>query len=181
LRTITHYHDHPGYIQALVNSILEHWKKEGKPERLLFSFHGIPQSYAQAGDPYKDHCYSTASLVAEALGLGSETWQVAFQSRFGPQAWLKPYSDEVLQEWGKAGVKSVNVVCPGFSADCLETLYEVNVEMRATFQNAGRREFHYIPALNTRPDHIRALSEVIFSQIEGWLDEPEAKHGAPAG
>ena len=165
VKAIQDYHDHPAYIQALTNSIREHWVQHGKPERLLFSYHGIPLSYSRAGDPYAKQCNRTSTLVASELGTDHNAWQIAYQSRFGPQTWLQPYTDEVLHQWASEGIKRVDVICPGFSADCLETLYEINQEMRGGFESAGGREFHYIPALNTRPDHIRALVEVIRPYI----------------
>ena len=169
MRTVQGYHDHPAYIQALVSSIRDHWKQHGQPDRLLLSFHGIPQRYSRRGDPYADQCHETASQVAAALGLESGMWQAGFQSRFGPGAWLQPYSDEVLREWGRIGVGRVDVIAPGFSADCLETLYEIDVELRETFVGAGGGEFHYIPALNTRQDHIQALAEIIIAGLGNWI------------
>jgi ferrochelatase len=164
--TIRHYHDHPAYIHALSNSIREHWSQHRKPERLLFSYHGIPLSYSRAGDPYGAQCSQTSTLLASSLGLDRITWQTAFQSRFGPQAWLQPYTEDVLRQWASEGVKRADVICPGFAADCLETLNEINLEMRAVFESLGGQEFHYIPALNDRPDHIRALVEIVNAYLE---------------
>lgn len=169
-RTIHGYHDHSAYISALTNSIRSHWDDRGTPERLLFSFHGIPLSYAQDGDPYESQCFQTAELVASGLGLGSDEWEVSFQSRFGPQEWLKPYTHELLVGWGRSGLKRVDVICPGFSADCLETIYEIDQEGRYRFQNEGGGEFHYIPALNSDDDHLTALSEIIATNLRGWID-----------
>ena len=171
VEAIQDYHDHPAYIQALTNSIQEHWSQYGKPERLLFSYHGIPLSYSRAGDPYGEQCSQTSSLVASKLGMDRSAWQIAYQSRFGPQAWLQPYTDEVLLQWGREGVKHVDVICPGFAADCLETLHEINQEMRAVFESAGGQEFYYIPALNTRPDHIHALVEIVRAYTEDYLPD----------
>ncbi|MBN1148584.1 MAG: ferrochelatase [Anaerolineales bacterium] len=170
VRTIQEYHTHPAYIQALVNSLREHWQQHGQPERLLLSFHGIPERYSRKGDPYADQCHETASQVAGDLGLEAGMWQTCFQSRFGPGAWLQPYSDDVLRKWGRAGVKRVDVLAPGFSADCLESLYEIDVELRKVFVGAGGEEFHYIPALNARQDHIQALAEIIIEGLGDWVD-----------
>jgi ferrochelatase len=168
---IPYYYDHPAYIRALASSIREHWDQHGNPERLLLSYHGIPLSYSRAGDPYAEQCSQTSSRLASNLGLDSSVWRTAFQSRFGPQAWLQPYTDRVLRQWAKEGVKRVDIICPGFAADCLETLHEIDHEMRAIFEAPGKREFHYIPALNNRPDHIHALVEVVLAQIEAWLSD----------
>ena len=164
-RMINSYHDDPGYIAALADSIRSHWAQHGKPERLLFSFHGLPKDYVLAGDPYADECRASARLTAQALEVGDEDWQIAFQSRFGPREWLQPYTDKLLQEWGAAGVGHVQVVCPGFAADCLETLEEIAIENRDFFLNAGGREFSYIPALNDNSRHIAALAEIINAHI----------------
>ncbi|MCB0108960.1 MAG: ferrochelatase [Caldilineaceae bacterium] len=168
LRTITHYHDHPGYISALANSVEAYWQEHGKAERLLFSFHGIPRSYFEQGDPYFCECQKTARLLAERLQLAPEEYEVSFQSRFGPQEWLKPYTDETLEAWGKAGVRSVQVLAPGFSSDCLETIDELGREGRETFLEAGGEEFAYIPALNDRADHIAALADLVLTHLQGW-------------
>jgi ferrochelatase len=170
LRTISNYHDHPAYIHALVESVMASWEIHGGPQRLLFSFHGLPESYAQAGDPYPLQCRQTASLVAAQLGLPGDRWQVSYQSRFGSGVWLGPYTDETLAAWGRAGVKSASVVCPGFSVDCLETLHEINIEARQIFLDAGGSDFTFIPALNDHPSHIQALSEVISANLSGWVN-----------
>jgi ferrochelatase len=171
LSTIPSYYDHPAYIGALANSVRRHWEASGRGERLLLSYHGIPQSYAQAGDPYGEQCQRTSSLLADALGLESDSWQVAFQSRFGPQKWLQPYSNKTLVEWGHAGIRQVQVLCPGFSTDCLETLQEIRLEARETFLNAGGKTFEYIPALNDHPDHIQALAEIVIANIQDWIEQ----------
>ncbi|NIV75670.1 MAG: ferrochelatase [Gammaproteobacteria bacterium] len=170
LRFVTHYHDHPGYVAALAASIREAWEAEGIPERLLFSFHGIPQRYFRAGDPYFCHCQKTARLVAERLDLPPARWTVAFQSRFGREPWLEPYTDHLLREWGEQGVRRVAVVCPGFSADCLETLEEIAMLNRDVFLAAGGESFHYIPALNERADHMEALAELILERTQDWRE-----------
>lgn len=168
LRTITHYHDHPGYITALANSVEEYWQEHGRAERMLFSFHGIPRSYFEQGDPYFCECQKTARLLVEQLGLAKEEYTVSFQSRFGPQEWLKPYTDETLEEWGRNGVRSVQVLAPGFSSDCLETIDELGREGRESFLEAGGKEFGYIPALNVRTDHIAALTDLALAHLQGW-------------
>lgn len=137
IRMINHYHDHPAYIDALANSIVQHWQDNPKPEKLLFSYHGIPKDYFLAGDPYHCECHNTARLVAEKLDLNDDEWRVTFQSRFGPREWLKPYTDITLKSLPGDGIKSVNIICPGFSADCLETLEEINMQNRGFFTAAG--------------------------------------------
>jgi ferrochelatase len=154
--------------------VREAWAAHGEPERLLFSFHGLPRRYFAAGDPYHCECQKTARLVAEGLGIGADRWALSFQSRVGREEWLRPYTDHLLKEWGAAGVARVDVVCPGFSADCLETLEEIDQQNRAFFLEAGGREFHYVPALNDRPDHIAALAGLVARHGQGW---PEADPG----
>lgn len=168
LRTINGYWQEPGYIDALAQSIRQHWDTHGQGERLLFSFHGLPQRYVDAGDPYQAQCLCTANLVATALQLRAGQWQVAFQSRFGPEQWLQPYTDETLRAWGEQGLRSVDVLSPGFSADCLETLEEIDQENRELFQNAGGGEYRYIEALNDRPYHIRFLAQLVRKHTQGW-------------
>jgi ferrochelatase len=135
---------------------------------LLISLHGIPQRYADEGDAYPEHCAATAAALAAELDLADGEWLLAFQSRFGREPWLQPYTDVTLEEWGRAGVGHVQVICPGFSADCLETLEEIEVENRDTFLEAGGREYHYIPALNTRSDHIEALAGLVERHVTDW-------------
>jgi len=158
---VKHYHDSPDYIDALAESITEHWQQTTRAEKLLFSFHGIPQAYFDAGDPYYCECHKTARLVAEKLNLDEKEWMLTFQSRFGPKEWLKPYTDITLEELAKSGIKNVDIICPGFSADCLETLEEINMRYRETFLAAGGNRFSYIPALNEHPAHISALANII--------------------
>ncbi|MEN8165911.1 MAG: ferrochelatase [Pseudomonadota bacterium] len=171
LRFINRYSREPAYIQALAESIRAFRAQQGAAEKLLFSFHGIPQDYAEAGDPYAEECRQTARDTARLLGLNDAQWQLSFQSRFGRQEWVKPYTDATLKEWGQAGIHSVQVVCPAFSADCLETLEEIAVENRDCFLAAGGKAYAYIPALNDRPEHIEMLAELIIRHIQGW---PEA-------
>jgi ferrochelatase len=171
LRFVNQYHDAPAYILALAASIRSHWAEHGEPDRLLFSFHGIPKDYFLSGDPYHCQCQKTARLTAAALELPSERWTIAFQSRFGTKEWLQPYTDETLKAWGRGGVGKVHVVCPGFSADCLETLEEIAVENRDYFLGAGGKEYSYIPALNDDDAHIEMLADLVERHAAGW---PEA-------
>ncbi|MFQ3534582.1 MAG: ferrochelatase [Aggregatilineales bacterium] len=169
LRFIMHYHDHPGYIAALVESIREAWRHNGQAEKLVMSFHGIPKRYFTGGDPYYCECHKTARLVAESLGLPKERYIVAFQSLFGREEWLKPYTSDVLAELAKSGVQSVDVICPGFAADCLETLEEIEVQNREVFLEAGGKAYRYIPALNAAPAHLQALTDLALKHLQGWL------------
>ncbi len=171
LRMVRHFHDHPGYIDALRQSVENHWAEHGRPEVLLMSFHGMPRRSLELGDPYHCQCQKTGRLLAESLGLTPEQYRVCFQSRFGRAEWLKPYTAVTLAELGRAGTRRVDVICPGFVADCLETLEEVAMEGKATFLNAGGGEFHYIPALNERPLWIGALADLVLQQLAGWLPE----------
>ena len=168
LRTIGDYHDDPAYIAALARSVREQWDRDGMPDKILFSFHGIPVRYAESGDPYPRQCQRTATLLAAALELPYERWLLSFQSRFGREKWLEPYTDHTLMAWGRDGVRSVDVICPGFSADCLETLEEIAMLNRDFFTAAGGGQFRYIPALNDRPDHVTALTDIICSNRAGW-------------
>ncbi|WP_102797190.1 ferrochelatase [Bowmanella denitrificans] len=168
VRFIGQYHDQETYIQALADSIQTHWQAHGRAERLLFSYHGIPQRYLDNGDPYHCQCLKTSRLVAEKLGLDKIHYLSAFQSRFGREEWLKPYTDETLKALAGEGVKSVQVVCPGFSADCLETIEEIGVENRDYFLEAGGERYEYIPALNASAEHIQALTNVIRQNLQGW-------------
>lgn len=167
LRFIHHYYDTPGYIQAIAYSIRNYWQEHGVSERLLFSFHGIPKAYSLAGDPYFHQCQKTANLIAEALNLNTELWQIAFQSRFGSQEWLTPYTNQQLQKWAQAGINKVHVITPGFATDCLETLDEIAIESKEHFLNAGGKEYGYIPALNATPLHIEALTDLIMQHL--WM------------
>lgn len=157
---IKDYHDHPLYIDALVASVRRFWDEHGQADKLLFSFHGIPKPYADKGDPYPEQCRKTAVLVADKLGLTANQWAVSFQSRFGAQEWLKPYTDELLESWGAQRV-SVQVASPAFSADCLETLEELAVENRDNFMATGGKSYAYIPALNTDELHIQMMADIL--------------------
>lgn len=172
LRMIGQYHDDPGYLDALARSIREHWDKHGRGERLLFSFHGMPQRYLLNGDPYYCQCHKTARLLAEHLQLPQGSWEICFQSRFGKEEWLKPYTDETVVTLARdEGVRYVDVVCPGFAADCLETLEEIAEENREYFEENGGKRLSYIPALNDRHDHVDALARLVLRHAQGW---PEA-------
>lgn len=168
LTIVKDYFAHPLYIKALADSIRRFQAEHGKPEKLMFSFHGIPQPYADKGDPYPKRCKCTAAQVAQELGLKDDEWIISFQSRFGKQEWVKPYTDVVLEEWGQSGVQSVQVVSPAFSADCLETLEELAMENRDNFINAGGKEYHYIPALNTDDAHIDMMEALAKPLVAGW-------------
>lgn len=174
-RWIRSYHDHPGYIEALAESVRTHWARQGQNDVLVMSFHGIPQRCLLAGDPYFCHCHKTGRLLAEALGLGEHQYRISFQSRFGREQWLKPYTDEVLQALGAQG-QSVDVVCPGFPADCLETLEEIAIQNQELFQAAGGGGYAYIPALNDSSANIAQLAELARQHLQGWeADAPEQR------
>jgi ferrochelatase len=174
LRFIADYHDHPGYLEALRASVVEHWQTRGRTAHLLISFHGIPERYVQAGDPYFARCQSTARLLADELLLRDGEWSVSFQSRFGPTDWLKPYTAAVLAGMPARGVREVSVVCPGFAVDCLETLEEIEIENRDAFMRAGGQRYEYVPALNARPGHAHCLADLIEQHCQGWT---HAGHG----
>jgi len=174
LRTIKNFHDHPGYIKALANNINEYWMKNGRPEKLVMSFHGLPQFSLDKGDPYHCECHKTGRLLAQELGLQPGQYFLSFQSRFGKAEWLKPYTTATLKELGKQKTKRVDVVCPGFVADCLETLEEIAMEGKEDFQHAGGGEYHYIPCLNERDDWMHALTNLVMDNLQGWLVEPNA-------
>ena len=163
---IRDYYQHPLFIQALVNSVREFQQVHGKPEKLLMSFHGIPQPYADKGDPYADRCRITGKLLAEALGLNEDEYCVSFQSRFGKQEWVQPYTDAVIEAWAKDGVKSIQVMSPAFSADCLETLEELALQNAEVFKENGGEHYAYIPALNTRDDHIELLNSLVQANLD---------------
>ena len=169
IRTIRSYHDHPAYIAALASSVKEHWRINGKPNKLVMSFHGVPKVHLTSGDPYHCTCHKTGRLLAEALGLGKDEYLIAFQSRFGKQEWLKPYLASTLEGLGKAKTKRIDVICPGFSADCLETLEEIAMEGKEIFTHAGGGEYHYIPALNENEAWIHAMTEIALENLHGWV------------
>jgi protoporphyrin/coproporphyrin ferrochelatase len=165
ISVVKHYHHHPLYIEALAQSVRAHWAQHGRAERLLLSFHGIPQRNVDRGDPYQRHCQETAQQIAAHLQLEAGQYLVSFQSRLGRAQWLQPYTSVVLQEWGNAKLQSVDVLCPAFAADCLETLEEIAVENRHLFQRAGGGEFRYIPCLNDNEAHIEMLAAVVTEHL----------------
>ena len=169
LRIVGDYHAEPSYIGALAASVHEHWQQHGDASHLLISFHGIPQACVRAGDAYESQCRRTAALLAAALQLPAARWSVSFQSRFGAARWLEPATATLLQELPRREVRAVSVVCPGFAADCLETLEEIALEGRALFLKAGGERFDYVPALNARADHIQALSALLRRNVSDWL------------
>jgi ferrochelatase len=162
---IEDYYDHPAYIEACAEHIRSHWAHWGRGERLLFSFHGIPQRFADAGDPYPRHCEQTSALIARQLGLSDDEWMMTYQSRFGREPWLQPYTDKTLEQLPGQGVKKLDIFCPGFAADCLETLEEIAMENRDIFIEAGGEAFSYIPALNDSTVHIDALEKILTEQL----------------
>ena len=168
LRFINHYHDDPGYIQAVADSIRAHWQTHGRADKLLLSYHGIPKRYLTNGDPYHCECFKTSRLIAQNLGLEPSQYATTFQSRFGREEWLQPYTDATLKALPAQGIKSVQVVCPGFSADCLETIEEIGEENREYFMHAGGESYQYISALNAQPAHIDALAALITKNLQGW-------------
>lgn len=167
-RFINQYHDEAGYIRALASSIREYWQEQGRGDHLLLSFHGVPRYTLDGGDPYHCHCQKTGRLVAEALELGEDDWTLSFQSRVGREEWLQPYTDATVTELGKKGIGRLDVACPGFAADCLETLEEIAMQNADFFTAAGGKSLHYIPALNARDDHVQFLTDLINRNIEGW-------------
>ncbi len=178
LRLVKHYHDHPGYIRALQESVLAHWEKNGRPDKLVMSFHGVPKRTLLLGDPYHCECQKTARLLAQRLGLADDQYVISFQSRFGKAEWLQPYTSTTVRTLAHQGVRRVDVICPGFVADCLETLEEIGMEVKRDFLQAGGREFHYIAALNEAPDWIAALAEIAEQHLGGWPTAPAADAGA---
>ncbi|KAA0016153.1 ferrochelatase [Salinicola corii] len=168
LRFVRDYHDHPDYIAALAASVRQHWEANGDRGRLLMSYHGIPKRYVDNGDPYARHCETTSRLLAEELGLGEGEWFQSYQSRFGREEWLKPYTDETLKAWGADKIECVDVISPAFAADCLETLEEIDAENRHYFQQAGGGRYRYIPALNERPEHVTLLTHLVEQHAAGW-------------
>lgn len=171
LRFIGSYHTEPAYIEAIAGSINEHWRIHGR-KHLLFSFHGIPKRYVAAGDPYHEQCLQTARLVAERLALSATDWTVSFQSQVGREEWLRPYTDETLIGMVRAGQRQVTVVCPGFAADCLETLEEIAIRNREAFLVQGGEAYDYVPALNESEPHVNAIADLIGRHIQGWATEP---------
>ena len=168
LRTINDYHLDECWLDALAASVQNHWDLHGRSEVLLMSFHGVPERFIKAGDPYQRQCESGACALAQRLQLDDAHWQLTFQSRFGREPWLQPYTEQTLKDMAARGVRSVDLVCPGFAADCLETLEENAVENAATFQAAGGTELRYIPGLNASPGHVAALASIARRHAQGW-------------
>jgi len=172
LRFVDGFHDDPGYIRALAHNVNQYWEKHGRPDRLVLSFHGVPKRSLAAGDPYHCYCHVTARLLADEIGLEKKDWVLCFQSRFGRGEWLKPYTFDTLAALAREGARRVDVFCPGFVADCLETLEEIGIEGRRAFQKAGGDELHAIPCLNEQPAWMAALTELAFRNLAGWLAKP---------
>lgn len=165
LELISDYHDHPAYIQALEQRVKVYWENRGAPQQLLMSFHGIPERYARNGDLYPQQCEKTARLLAGSLTLPNDAWSFSYQSRFGPEGWLQPYTDKTLEKYGREGMESLHVIAPGFSVDCLETLEELQVEGQEIYYQAGGGSFVYLPALNDTPQHIEALTQILQEKV----------------
>lgn len=172
-RFITHYHDFEPFIEAAAARITRHWEDHGRADKLIFSYHGVPLRYLKNGDPYHCECYKTSRLLAEKLGLSESEYLTTFQSRFGREEWLQPYTDETMKSLPGKGVKSVQVFCPGFSADCLETIEEIGEENKEYFIDNGGERYEYISALNAEPQHIDALTQLITENLQGWAVEPD--------
>ncbi len=168
LRLIRNYHDHPAYIAALRDSVEKHWVTNGRSDMLVMSFHGVPKRTLMLGDPYHCECHKTARLLATELGLSAKQYMVTFQSRFGKAEWLQPYTAPTLQQLAKNGVQRVDVMCPGFTSDCLETLEEISMEARHDFIEAGGREFHYIACLNESTPWVDAMALIAENHLLGW-------------
>jgi ferrochelatase len=168
LRMVRSFHDEPGYIAALAAQVRRQWTSRGRGQKLVMSFHGLPQRSLALGDPYHCECLATARLLAAELELGQDQWIATFQSRFGSAAWLQPYTLPTLLDLAKAGTREVDLVCPGFVADCLETLEEISIEARGAFLQAGGTAFNYIDCLNDSPLWIEALSDLVQRHLSGW-------------
>jgi ferrochelatase len=178
LRFVNHYHDDGGYIAALAKRVTDHWMARGRPDKLVLSFHGVPKRTLQLGDPYHCECLKTARLLGERLGVGKDDMLVTFQSRLGRAEWLQPYTEPTLVALAKKGVKRVDVMCPGFTSDCLETLEEIDIEARQAFLHAGGTEFNYLPCLNDQHEWIAALSAVAVQHLQGWPTASSSDLGA---
>jgi ferrochelatase len=168
LNFLNSYYNHPAFILAMANKIRSHWQAHGRADKLIFSYHGEPKRYVDQGDPYQAECEETTRLVAQALALEESEHMTAYQSRFGKEEWLRPYLDETLKTFPAEGVKSVQIICPGFAVDCLETLDEIAMENRDYFIQAGGERYEYIPCLNSDAEHIEVLATVIAQRISGW-------------
>jgi ferrochelatase len=175
LRLLKDFHAHRAYAKAVAKNINDYWVKHGRPDRLVLSFHGIPKAVVEAGDPYRDQCLASARLISEELGWMDQRTLVTFQSRFGAAEWVKPYTADTLAQLGKEGVGRVDVACPGFAADCLETLEEISMEVRDIYLEAGGKDFHYIPTTNDTPAFMTALSIIALENLQGWAPPPRPK------
>jgi len=183
MRFVRNFHDDPTYIQALAQTVLDHWMKHGRlaaGDQLIISFHGLPRRNLDLGDPYYCECMKTGRLLAERLNLGPEQHRICFQSRFGKAEWLQPYTAPTLEALAKAGTGRVDVICPGFVADCLETLEEIAMEGKVSFMGHGGREFHYIPALNENQGWLNALTSIVERHLGGWPSQEKADPDALA-
>jgi ferrochelatase len=167
-RVVLDFHDHRAYAKAVAKNVNDYWFKHGRPDRLVMSFHGIPKKSVESGDPYQKQCLKSAELIATELGWNDKRTAVTFQSRFGAAEWIQPYTSDVLAAMGREGVGRVDVLCPGFAADCLETLEEIAIENRDIFRAAGGKDFHYIPTTNDTPAWMTALSIIAMEQLENW-------------
>ncbi|RUO24394.1 ferrochelatase [Aliidiomarina minuta] len=174
-RFISHYHDYPAYIAAVAEKIKAHWDKHGRTDKLMFSYHGVPKKYLLKGDPYHCECYKTTRLVAEYLNLAKDEYMTTFQSRFGREPWLQPYTDETLKSLPGKGVKSVQMVCPGFSSDCLETIEEIGEENREYFMESGGEDYQYIECLNADAAHIEMMTQLLLENMQGWQAQKAAE------
>jgi ferrochelatase len=175
LRTVHDFHAHRAYVKAVAKNVNEYWFKHGRPDRLVMSFHGIPKASVDRGDPYQSQCVVSARMIATELGWNDARTVITFQSRFGAAEWLQPYTDATLRALGKEGVGRVDVVCPGFAADCLETLEEISIEGRQSFLGSGGKEFHYIPTTNDTPAWMTALGIIALEHLDGWTPTPRPK------
>jgi ferrochelatase len=182
-RFINQYHDTPAYISALAATVREFWDEHGRGSHLLLSFHGVPRYTLEGGDPYHCQCQKTGRLLAEDLGLADDEWTLSFQSRVGRAEWLRPYTDETVTAMGREHLEKLDVVCPGFSTDCLETLEEIAMQNAELFEESGGGSLRYIPALNAREDHVSLLTGLIEQHSGGWSnapDDPAARERAMA-
>jgi len=168
LRTVRNFHDHPAYIAALASNVRKHWAEHGQPEKLVMSFHGVPRYTLDKGDPYHCECLKTGRLLAEYLELKPDDWIVTFQSLFGRAEWIKPYTEPTVRELAKTGTRKIDVICPGFPSDCLETIEEIGMEVHDAFIEEGGETYHYIPALNTDPQWIAAMAKIAAENLSGW-------------
>ena len=174
-RLVHDFHAHRAYAKAIARNVNDYWFKHGRPDRLLMSFHGIPQASADKGDPYQSQCLESARLIATELGWNDKRSIATFQSRFGAAEWIKPYTADTLRSLGKEGINRVDVICPGFAADCLETLEEIAQEGKASFLESGGKEFHYIPTTNDTPAWMTALTILAMENLEGWAPRPSTR------